>query len=118
VPSHRTRLPRRLIERLVLAGACDGWGQPRTVCSNRSSAPWEVPKPSPRRDACSTSYLNPASALGAILRISGANIGSRSFSFILLRWASNRSASHSLSSTGHISLSRFVITVTRETQPM
>jgi hypothetical protein len=25
----RTRLPRRLIEHLVLAGACDGWGQPR-----------------------------------------------------------------------------------------
>jgi error-prone DNA polymerase len=25
----RTRLPRRLIEHLILAGACDGWGQPR-----------------------------------------------------------------------------------------
>jgi error-prone DNA polymerase len=26
---HRTRLPRRLIEALIMAGACDGWSRPR-----------------------------------------------------------------------------------------
>jgi error-prone DNA polymerase len=26
---HRTRLPRRIIEALIMAGSCDGWGRPR-----------------------------------------------------------------------------------------